>query len=139
MHCQVEYSYPPLTPNGAVDSNECPPGWKYLPTLALPDGSHNYDKDTVFFHLPGLNGPNETVFGISCFRQIPVEVCHIYFYQSSRDLFLKFLDSILVIVQELCGKLESGLQTKTKVEKCYAGLKTAIQLIFWFIVVRFMF
>lgn len=71
--CQVEFSYPPLIPNGSVDSTECPPGWKYLPTLALPDGSHNYDKDTVFFHLPGLNHPNETVFGISCFRQIPVE------------------------------------------------------------------
>ncbi|KAL1137878.1 hypothetical protein AAG570_009574 [Ranatra chinensis] len=71
--CQVEYSYPPLSPDGSVDSNECPAGWKYLPTLALPDGSHNYDQDTVFFHLPGLNNPNETVFGISCFRQISVE------------------------------------------------------------------
>lgn len=71
--CQVEYSFPSLIPDASVDSNECPPGWKYLPTLALPDGSHNFDKDTVFFHLPGLNSPDETVFGISCFRQIPVE------------------------------------------------------------------
>lgn len=68
--CQVEYSYPPLVPGSP---NECPPGWKYLPTLALPDGSHNYDDDTVFFHLPSLAKPRHTIYGISCFRQIPIE------------------------------------------------------------------
>ncbi|XP_012273117.1 late secretory pathway protein AVL9 homolog isoform X2 [Orussus abietinus] len=68
--CQVEYSFPPLVPSAP---NECPLGWKYLPTLALPDGSHNYDEDTVFFHLPSLNDPKRTVYGVSCFRQIPVE------------------------------------------------------------------
>ncbi|XP_071446347.1 late secretory pathway protein AVL9 homolog [Hetaerina americana] len=71
--CQVEYSYPPLMPGGSYDSNECPPGWKYLPTLALPDGSHNYKQDTVYFHLPSLTDPKQTVYGISCFRQISVE------------------------------------------------------------------
>ncbi|KAJ8948161.1 hypothetical protein NQ318_009253 [Aromia moschata] len=60
--CQVEYSFPPLVPG---HPNECPPGWKYLPTLALPDGSHNYDDDTVFFHLPSLTKP-ET----NCLRYI---------------------------------------------------------------------
>ncbi|XP_058796005.1 late secretory pathway protein AVL9 homolog isoform X2 [Phymastichus coffea] len=68
--CQVEYSFPPLVPGA---SNECPLGWKYLPTLALPDGSHNYDEDTVYFHVPSLNDPNKTIYGISCFKQIPVE------------------------------------------------------------------
>lgn len=68
---QVEFSFPPLVPGAP---NECPAGWKYLPTLALPDGSHNYDEDTVFFHLPSLTNPKQTVYGISCFRQIPVEV-----------------------------------------------------------------
>nr|XP_008192776.1 PREDICTED: late secretory pathway protein AVL9 homolog isoform X1 [Tribolium castaneum] len=68
--CQVEFSFPPLVPGSP---NECPPGWKYLPTLALPDGSHNYDEDTVFFHLPSLNNPKQTIYGISCFRQIPIE------------------------------------------------------------------
>ncbi|EZA52975.1 hypothetical protein DMN91_009118 [Ooceraea biroi] len=68
--CQVEYSFPPLVPDAP---NECPLGWKYLPTLALPDGSHNYDEDTVYFHLPSLNDPKRTIYGISCFRQIPVE------------------------------------------------------------------
>ncbi|XP_046390060.1 late secretory pathway protein AVL9 homolog [Ischnura elegans] len=71
--CQVEYSFPPLMPGGSYDSNECPPGWKYLPTLALPDGSHNFTEDTVYFHLPSLTNPKQTVYGISCFRQIPVE------------------------------------------------------------------
>lgn len=71
---QVEYSYPPLIPGAAYDSNECPPGWHYLPTLALPDGSHNYEDDTVYFHLPSLTNSHETIFGVSCFRQIPVEV-----------------------------------------------------------------
>ncbi|XP_018321240.1 late secretory pathway protein AVL9 homolog isoform X2 [Agrilus planipennis] len=68
--CQVEYSFPPLVPDAP---NECPAGWKYLPTLALPDGSHNYEQDTVYFHLPSLSNPKHTVYGISCFRQIPVE------------------------------------------------------------------
>lgn len=61
--------------------NECPLGWKYLPTLALPDGSHNYDEDAVYFHLPSLNDPKRTIYGISCFRQIPVEVKKILKYQ----------------------------------------------------------
>ncbi|XP_054285601.1 late secretory pathway protein AVL9 homolog [Macrosteles quadrilineatus] len=69
--CQIEYSYPPL--NEGESDSECPSGWKYLPTLALPDGSHNYDDDTVYFHLPSLTDPDQTVYGISCFRQIPVE------------------------------------------------------------------
>jgi hypothetical protein len=68
----VEYSFPPLLEG---DPHACPAGWKYLPTLALPDGSHNYDEDTVFFHLPSLSDPKQTVYGISCYRQIPVEVC----------------------------------------------------------------
>lgn len=70
----MEYSYPPLSEEYSSDSNECPPGWKYLPTLALPDGSHNYTEDTVYFHLPSLKDPYKTVFGISCYRQISVEV-----------------------------------------------------------------
>lgn len=68
----MEYSFPPLLEG---DPHGCPAGWKYLPTLALPDGSHNFDEDTVFFHLPSLSDPKQTVYGISCFRQIPVEVC----------------------------------------------------------------
>ncbi|KAI5744384.1 hypothetical protein M8J76_001845 [Diaphorina citri] len=71
--CQVEYAFPPLIEGTSSESNECPSEWKYLPTLALPDGSHNYEEDTVYFHLPSLTDSKKTVFGISCFRQIPVE------------------------------------------------------------------
>ncbi|XP_055389654.1 late secretory pathway protein AVL9 homolog [Condylostylus longicornis] len=70
--CQVEFSHPPLIP-GTEGKNECPSGWKYFPTLALPDGSHNFMNDTVFFNLPSLNDPSESIYGISCYRQIPVE------------------------------------------------------------------
>lgn len=44
-----------------------------MPTLALPDGSHNFIEDSVFFNLPSLEEPNESVYGVSCYRQIPVE------------------------------------------------------------------
>lgn len=60
-------------PNESSSLNECPAGWKYLPTLALPDGSHNFAEDTVFFNLPSLIDPRKTIYGISCYRQIPVE------------------------------------------------------------------
>lgn len=72
---KVDYSHPPLfadKPNG--DSvTECPDGWKYLPTLALPDGSHNFAEDTVFFNLPSLKDPRKTIYGISCY----VSLCEI--------------------------------------------------------------
>lgn len=64
---QVDYSYPPLFVDKPNESVECPDGWKYLPTLALPDGSHNFAEDTVFFNLPSLNDPRKTVYGISCY------------------------------------------------------------------------
>ncbi|KAG4068657.1 hypothetical protein HA402_002348 [Bradysia odoriphaga] len=69
--CQVEFSYPPLIAD--KPDNECPSGWKYLPTLALPDGSHNFCEDSVYFNLPSLTIPNKSVYGVSCYRQIPVE------------------------------------------------------------------
>lgn len=68
---QVEFSYPPLIPDNPVDSNEVPEVWKYLPSLALPDGAHNYKKDTVYFHLPSNDEKSRrTVYGVSCYRQI---------------------------------------------------------------------
>ncbi|KAG6442662.1 hypothetical protein O3G_MSEX002487 [Manduca sexta] len=68
--CQVEHCYPELIPGRPT---ELPAAWRHLPALALPDGSHNYHSDTIFFNLPGLTDPPHTVYGISCFRQIPVE------------------------------------------------------------------
>ncbi|KAL0893991.1 hypothetical protein ABMA27_014063 [Loxostege sticticalis] len=68
--CQVEHCYPELVPGRPT---ELPAAWRHLPALALPDGSHNYLSDTIFFNLPGLSEPAHTVHGISCFRQIPIE------------------------------------------------------------------
>ena len=41
---QVDYSYPPLISGGEVHSTETPKEWKNLPSLAIPDGAHNYVK-----------------------------------------------------------------------------------------------
>ena len=71
--CQVEYAHPPLIPGGDSYSPELPSQWRNLPSLALPDGSHNWDQDTSYFHLPALHDPRKTVFGISCYRQIDVD------------------------------------------------------------------
>ncbi|CAH0406435.1 unnamed protein product [Chilo suppressalis] len=68
--CQVEHCYPELVVGRPT---ELPSAWRHLPALALPDGSHNYLSDTIYFNLPGLTEPSHTVYGISCFRQIPVE------------------------------------------------------------------
>lgn len=43
VRLQVEYAYPPLVEGQPVNSHEIPPKWKNLPSLALPDGSHNYE------------------------------------------------------------------------------------------------
>ncbi|XP_062860085.1 late secretory pathway protein AVL9 homolog [Trichomycterus rosablanca] len=67
--CQVEFSYPPISDEGH-DSNVLPHEWKYLPFLALPDGAHNYQEDTVYFHLPPLSEELKCVYGVSCYRQI---------------------------------------------------------------------
>ena len=58
--CVVEYAYPPLIPGGSSLSSELPSQWKHLPSLALPDGSHNFDNDTAYFHLPDLENPRKT-------------------------------------------------------------------------------
>lgn len=44
--------------------------WKTLPSLALPDGSHNHKRDTIYFHLPDVKDHNITIYGVSCYRQI---------------------------------------------------------------------
>lgn len=45
--------------------------WMFF--TALPDGSHNFHEDSVYFNLPSLTIPNKSVYGISCYRQIAVE------------------------------------------------------------------
>ncbi|XP_037067851.1 late secretory pathway protein AVL9 homolog [Pollicipes pollicipes] len=64
---QVEFSHPQW-PTG----DECPPQWSHLPSIAMPDGSHNYHQETVYFHLPPIEG-SDTVYGVSCYRQIDAD------------------------------------------------------------------
>ncbi|XP_054707276.1 LOW QUALITY PROTEIN: late secretory pathway protein AVL9 homolog [Uloborus diversus] len=68
--CVVEYSYPPVFEEDNIKGTDLPEPWKHLPTLALPDGAHNYEEDTIYFHLPSLEDPHQTVYGISCYRQM---------------------------------------------------------------------
>jgi hypothetical protein len=73
--CQLEYAYPGLGKTAdSTSSLQLPNNWKHLPSLALPDGSHNHDNDSVFFHLiddfaanksEPVQAPNQQVF-ISC-------------------------------------------------------------------------
>lgn len=89
---QVDYCYPPLplpaaadgSPSDSSETDELPlpAAWKSLPTLALPDGAHNFVSDTVFFHLPMLGKGGGTkmsasqeqtelqVYCISCYKQV---------------------------------------------------------------------
>ncbi|XP_043210921.1 late secretory pathway protein AVL9 homolog [Amphibalanus amphitrite] len=64
---QVEFTHPQW-PTG----DECPAEWGHLPSIAMPDGSHNYHQETVYFHLPPLDG-SDTVYGVSCYRQIDAD------------------------------------------------------------------
>ncbi|XP_059165254.1 late secretory pathway protein AVL9 homolog [Physella acuta] len=68
--CQVEFSYPPLIEGNSVESHEIPEEWKHIPSLALPDGAHNFVKDTVYFVLPGRSDTPHTIYGVSCYRQM---------------------------------------------------------------------
>ncbi len=83
--CTVEHAWPPLNSTTKEDSSltyHLPPEWKYLPHLALPDGCHNYEQDSIFFVLPARKGmeesgqdegtdePGQAVYGVACCRQI---------------------------------------------------------------------
>lgn len=91
---QVDYCYPPLEPDGPVFSCptqpiRLPSCWKTLPLLCLPDGSHNYDSDTIYFTMPdrgdtnstqnteakssGMSEGIKTIFGTACYRQIQAD------------------------------------------------------------------
>jgi hypothetical protein len=105
--CQLEYVYPlddDFRAMSEIEMNDTsketsllnpniyklPKQWKHLPSLSLPDGSHNYESDYVYFHLEdfaetavedeSLNDqtkkqknrirPKKTVFGVSSYRQM---------------------------------------------------------------------
>ncbi|KAM4028056.1 late secretory pathway protein AVL9 homolog [Anomaloglossus baeobatrachus] len=109
--CQVEFSYPPLIPGEGHDSHSLPGEWKYLPFLALPDGAHNFQEDTVFFHLPPRSGERKTVYGVSCYRQIEAKDLKVRQADVTRETVQK---SVCVLSQlPLYGLLQAKLQLIT--------------------------
>lgn len=40
----MEYSYPTVSEGESLKGSDLPEPWKHLPTLALPDGAHNYEQ-----------------------------------------------------------------------------------------------
>ncbi|KAG8442729.1 hypothetical protein GDO86_011506 [Hymenochirus boettgeri] len=109
--CQVEFSYPPLMPGEGHDSHALPEEWKYLPFLALPDGAHNFQEDTVFFHLPPRCGDQKTVYGVSCYRQIEAKALKVRQADVTRETVQK---SVCVLSQlPLYGLLQAKLQLIT--------------------------
>lgn len=109
--CQVEFSYPPLMPDEGHDSNLLPEEWKYLPFLALPDGAHNYQEDTVYFHLPPLSGDTKCVYGVSCYRQIEAKALKVRRADVTRETVQK---SVCVLSRvPLYGLLQAKLQLIT--------------------------
>ena len=83
----VEFSYPPFASDARLrsrsesDSNHVtrsltstsslPHEWRHLPHLALPDGCHNYEQDSVYFTL-GSDGARR-LYGVACCRQIETQ------------------------------------------------------------------
>ncbi|KAJ3611854.1 hypothetical protein NHX12_021867 [Muraenolepis orangiensis] len=109
--CQVEFSYPPLLPDESHDSGGIPEPWKYLPFLALPDGAHNYQEDTVYFHLPPLIGETKSVYGVSCYRQIDAKALKVRQADVTRETVQK---SVCVLSRvPLYGLLQAKLQLIT--------------------------
>ncbi|XP_015261226.1 PREDICTED: late secretory pathway protein AVL9 homolog [Gekko japonicus] len=109
--CQVEFSYPPLILGESHDSHSLPEEWKYLPFLALPDGAHNYQEDTVFFHLPPRCGDRNTIYGVSCYRQIEAKALKVRQADITRETVQK---SVCVLSQlPLYGLLQAKLQLIT--------------------------
>ncbi|XP_070784390.1 late secretory pathway protein AVL9 homolog isoform X2 [Enoplosus armatus] len=109
--CQVEFSYPPLMPDEGHDSNLLPEEWRYLPFLALPDGAHNYQEDTVYFHLPPLSGDMKCVYGVSCYRQIEAKALKVRQADVTRETVQK---SVCVLSRvPLYGLLQAKLQLIT--------------------------
>uniref|UniRef100_W5N5H1 AVL9 homolog (S. cerevisiase) n=1 Tax=Lepisosteus oculatus TaxID=7918 RepID=W5N5H1_LEPOC len=109
--CQVEFSYPPLIPEEGHDSSSLPEEWKYLPFLALPDGAHNYQEDTIYFHLPPRSGDRKCVYGVSCYRQIEAKALKVRQADITRETVQK---SVCVLSRlPLYGLLQAKLQLIT--------------------------
>ncbi|KAK4310949.1 hypothetical protein Pmani_017525 [Petrolisthes manimaculis] len=107
---QVEYAYPPLE---GSDGCDLPDLWRHVPSLCLPDGAHNHEADTIFFHLPHLTKPDQTVFGVSCYRQIDAEKVS----NKSADITRNTVQKSVCVLSSLpiYGYIQERLQVTTKV------------------------
>ena len=129
--CQVEYAYPPLFCDESYNCTCVPEEWKFLPSLALPDGAHNFDEDTIYFHLPPRSHYEKqtTVFGVSCYRQIPSNLLKRKDADVTRGTVQK---SVVVLSQKpLYGILHAKLQMITQVyfeEKDFSKIEILKQL-----------
>lgn len=76
-YIQIEYCHPPFkdvkSSQNVTDDLEIPSAWETLPSLAIPDGAHNVESDIIYFILPSRSHQNRSVYGISCYRQIPAD------------------------------------------------------------------
>ncbi|XP_075936879.1 late secretory pathway protein AVL9 homolog isoform X2 [Anarhichas minor] len=98
-------------PDEGHDSNLLPEEWRYLPFLSLPDGAHNYQEDTVYFHLPPRNEDMKCVYGVSCYRQIEAKALKVRQADVTRETVQK---SVCVLSRvPLFGLLQAKLQLIT--------------------------
>ncbi|CAB1349629.1 unnamed protein product, partial [Coregonus sp. 'balchen'] len=130
--CQVEYSYPPLIPEEGHDSNNLPEEWKYLPFLALPDGAHNYQEDTVYFHLPPFSGADmKCVYGVSCYRQIEAKSLKVRLADVTRETVQKsvcVLSQVVLILFKLILLEKKVLFYVSPVNRLVETLMTVLSL-----------
>ena len=110
----VEFAYPPLQgPDHVTQSltSTLPPEWRHLPHLALPDGSHNYENDSVYFMLPSSSSLSHCVYGVACCRQMAAGQLHQVDSEVTRSTVQK---SVCVLCQFPAFKfLESRLELIT--------------------------
>ncbi|KAI8622135.1 AVL9/DENND6 domain-containing protein, partial [Chytriomyces sp. MP71] len=86
------------------------------PFLCLPDGAHASEEEFIYFHLPPVPGWTSdykaTVFGLACFRQIPVnELLH-----KTADLTRTTIQKALVVLatEPILGSVRTKLGLVTQ-------------------------
>ncbi|XP_075676212.1 late secretory pathway protein AVL9 homolog [Dermatophagoides pteronyssinus] len=94
------------------DLIKLPDCWKSLPSLAIPDGAHNFERDSVYFHLPDLFDPTRTVFGVACYQQIMTKILRVRTPDMTRSSVQKSV--VAIITAPLYGLVERKLRIITR-------------------------
>ncbi|XP_031562375.1 late secretory pathway protein AVL9 homolog isoform X2 [Actinia tenebrosa] len=115
---EVEYSLPPLIQGEGNKSSKIPVEWKTLPFMAMPDGAHNHDSETTYFHLPSLiKTPNSckqnTLFCVSCCRKIETKELK----NKTEDITRHTVQKSVCVISKfpLYGYIQAKLEVATKV------------------------